>query len=159
MLNEVWFPSNISCNTVQHFFCSHVSINKVALVWPRTLTLLRSSTRSKSSLRHEQQVVSPKIRDHYSSQISSLPDSSLYRTTCCIRLATQSNTIQQSWILQCWMMLHPFGRGVTAFLEKLVEPANIQNTSSLTNEPNDFGELHVRKQALLITVYQLECYL
>ena len=108
MLNEVWFPSNISCNIAQYFFCSRVSTNKVALVWPRTLTLLRSSTRSKSSLRQGQQVVSPKIRDHYSSQISSLPDSSLYRTTCCSRLATQSNTIQQSWILSVWSGCYSF---------------------------------------------------
>ena len=85
--------------------------NKVALVWPRTSTLLHSRTRSKWSLRQGQRVVWPEIPDHYSSQISNLRNSSLLRTTCYIRLATQSSAIQQSWIQQCWMMLHSFGQG------------------------------------------------
>ena len=84
--------------------------NKVALVWPRTLTLLHSRTRSKSSHRQGQRDVWPKIRDHYSSQIFNLHNPNLLRTTCCIRMATQSNTIQQSWIQQCWTMLHSFDR-------------------------------------------------
>ena len=73
--------------------------NKVALVWSRT--------RSKSSLRQGQQVYWPKIWDDYSSQISNHHNSNLHRTTCCIRLAMQFNTIQQ-----CWRTLHSFGRGL-----------------------------------------------
>ena len=55
---------------------------KVALDWPRTSTLLHSRTCSESSLRQGQQVVLPKIRDHYSSQICNLNNSSLHHTTC-----------------------------------------------------------------------------
>ena len=78
MLNEVWFPSNIWWNIVQHFFCS-CGNNKVALIWPRTSTLLPSHMRYKSSLRQGYHVVWPKFRDHYSSQISNLYNSSLHR--------------------------------------------------------------------------------
>ena len=81
------------CSTFLLFSCVN---NTVALVWQRTSTLLQKRTRSKSSLRQGRRVVSPKIRDDYSFQISNLQDSSLHHTTCCIRLATQSNTIQQS---------------------------------------------------------------
>ena len=89
--------------------------NKVPFVWLRTSTLLHSRTRSKSSVRHVQRVILPKIRDHYLSQTSNLLSSSLQHTTCCIRLATQSNIIQQSWIQQYWMMLHSFGQGLSIF--------------------------------------------
>ena len=80
--------------------------NKVALVWSRSSSLLHSCERSKSSFRQRQRVNWPKIRDHYSSQIFNLHNWSSHHTTCCIRLATQPNTIQQSWIQQCWMMSH-----------------------------------------------------
>ena len=85
--------------------------NKVALVLPRTSTLLHSRTFSESSLRQGQRVVWPKIRDHYLSQIFDLYSSGQYCTTCCIRLAMQYSTIQQSWIQQYWMILHSFGQG------------------------------------------------
>ena len=71
VLNKVWFPSNISCNVVQHF-CTR------ARVW-------------KSSARHGQRVVWPKIRGHYSSLIFDLNSSGLHHTTCCTRLVMQSN--------------------------------------------------------------------
>ena len=81
MLNEVWFPSNISCNIVQHF-CTR--------------------TRCKSSFEQEKRVVWSKIRDHYSSQIFDLHNSSLHRTTCCMsaphnilrRSTTSSNKVE-----------------------------------------------------------------
>ena len=102
MLNEVWFPSNISCNIVQHF-CSRVWTTKLHS-FGRVLQHCCTRAFAASNLSE------PKIRDHYSSQISNFHNSSLHRTTCCICLATQSNTIQQSWT-QRWMMLHTFGQG------------------------------------------------
>ena len=51
--------------------------NKVALVWPRTSTLLHSRTCSKSSLWQTKRVDWHKIRDQYSSQISNLHNWSL----------------------------------------------------------------------------------
>ena len=73
--------------------------------WPRTSTLSHLRKHSKSSLRQGQWVVSPKIWGYYLPQVSDLHNSSLHHTTCCIRLATQSNTIQQRW-----MMLRSFGQ-------------------------------------------------
>ena len=61
---------------------------------------LHSCKRCKSSLMRGQRLVWPKIRDHYSSQIFDLQNSGPHRTTCCIRLATQYNTMQQ------WCCIH-----------------------------------------------------
>ena len=68
-------------------------------------------SRCKSSLGQGQQVVWPKTRDHYSYRVFDLHSSGPHLTTCCTRLATQFNTIQQSWIQKRWMMLHSFGLG------------------------------------------------
>ena len=67
--------------------------------------------RATSYFRQGHQIDCPKMRDHNSSLISNHDNFSLHHTTCWVRLATQSNTIQQSWIQQCWMMLHLIGRG------------------------------------------------
>ena len=112
----------------------HCWVQHVKLFWPsccmmfygvqRTLmsikhlmqhhsTFLHSRTRCRSSLRQEQRAVWPNVRDHYSSQIFDLHNSGPHRTTCCIRLAMQYNTIRQRGIQQCWMMLHSFGQGLT----------------------------------------------
>ena len=94
----------MQCNsTFLSFACLN---NKVALNWSLTSILLHWRTHSKSSVRQGQQVVWPKIRDHYSSHIPNLHTSSLHLTKCCIHSTTQSNTIEQSWIQQCWMMSH-----------------------------------------------------
>ena len=49
MLNEVWFPSNIVCNIIQHFFFSFFlkCEENFAFVWPPCSTLLNASMPAK----------------------------------------------------------------------------------------------------------------
>ena len=95
MLNKVWFPSNIWCNIVQHFFLFSCVNNKVALVWPRTSTLFHSRTRNKSFLRQGQQVVWPEIRDRcLRSLISTIRECTAHVVFVWPRSPTPSNKVK-----------------------------------------------------------------
>ena len=104
----VWLPCCLSCCMM--LYNVKRSMISIKHLMQHRSTFLHLRMRCKSSLMQGERVGWPKIRDHYSSQIFNLHNSGPHRT-CCIRLATQYNTIQQSWIQQCWMMLHSFGHG------------------------------------------------
>ena len=91
--------------------------NKVALVWPRTSTLLHSR---KSSLNQEQRVDCTKIRDHYSSQISNLHNSSLHTQHVAFvwpRSLTPSNKVEFNNVEWCCIHLARAGSAADWYSE------------------------------------------